>query len=314
MILYKDISELKHEVNTVLTIGTFDGIHLGHQEIIKKVVDISHKESLRNLIITFHPHPRKVINPESSIKLLTIPEEQSKILESLGVENHLIINFTKSFSETTSYQFIKDYIVEKIGVKKIVIGYDHHFGKSRQGNVEFLKSISNEFSFEVIEIPPFEIDSMVVSSSLIRNELQNGNIKVVNKMLGRNYSLCGEIISGDGRGRKLGYPTANIKIDEDKALPKLGIYAVFVFIDEVRYNGLLSIGKRPTFYNNGKIVSEVYIYNFDADIYGKFVKVELIEKIREEEKFNSVEELINQMNLDKENGIKIFNSLEKINN
>lgn len=314
MILYKDISELKHEVNTVLTTGTFDGIHLGHQEIIKKVVDISHNESLRNLIITFHPHPRKVINPESSIKLLTIPQEQSKILESLGVENHLIINFTKSFSETTSYQFIKDYIVEKIGVKKIVIGYDHHFGKSRQGNIEFLKSISKEFSFEVIEIPPFEFDSMVVSSSLIRNELQNGNIKIVNKMLGRNYSLCGEIISGDGRGRKLGYPTANIKIDEDKALPKLGIYAVFVFIDEVRYNGLLSIGKRPTFYNNGKIVSEVYIYNFDADIYGKFVKVELIEKIREEEKFNSVEELVNQMNLDKENGIKIFNSLEKINN
>ena len=310
MKVIKDISEIERNDETVLTIGTFDGVHKGHQEIIKKVVKISKEDSLRSLIITFYPHPRKVINPNSNISLLTTQEEQIDLLRQLGVDNLLKINFTKEFSEITSYQFIKEYIVKRIGVKKIVIGHDHHFGKSREGNVDFLKSVSTEFGFDVVEVPPFEMDSVLVSSSVIRKELQNGNILLVNKMLGRNYFFIGNVVNGDGRGRKLGYPTANIKLeDEDKALPMLGIYAVFIFIDGLKFNGLLSVGKRPTFYNDGKIIPEVYIYDFQDNIYGKKVKVEILERIRGEEKFNSPEELINQMNLDKQNGLKIFNKL-----
>ncbi len=310
MKVVKDISEIERNDETVLTIGTFDGVHKGHQEIIKKVVKISKEDSLRSLIITFYPHPRKVINPNSNISLLTTQEEQIDLLRQLGVDNLLKINFTKEFSEITSYQFIKEYIVKRIGVKKIVIGHDHHFGKSREGNVDFLKSVSTEFGFDVVEVTPFEMDSVLVSSSVIRKELQNGNIHLVNKMLGRNYFFIGNVVNGDGRGRKLGYPTANIKLeDEDKALPMLGIYAVFIFIDGLKFNGLLSVGKRPTFYNDGKIIPEVYIYDFNDNIYGKKVKVEILERIRGEEKFNSPEELINQMNLDKQNGLKIFNKL-----
>lgn len=315
MRVIKDFSEIDRDDKTVLTIGTFDGVHRGHQKIIKKVVEISKTESLRNLIITFYPHPRKVINPNSNINLLTTQEEQAEILNQLGVDNHLKINFTRSFSEITSYQFIKEYIVEKIGVKKIVIGHDHHFGKSREGNIDFLKSVSSEFGFEVIEVPPFEIDSVLVSSSMIRSELKNGNILLANRMLGRNYFFTGKVVNGDGRGRTLGYPTANIKLnDDDKLLPMLGIYAVFIFIDGKRYNGLLSIGKRPTFYTNGNIIPEVFIYDFQADIYGKEVRVEILEKIRGEEKFNSSEELIKQMDSDKQNGLKIFNKLNQLNN
>lgn len=315
MRVIKDFSEIERDDKTVLTIGTFDGVHKGHQEIIKKVVEISKAESSRNLIITFYPHPRKVINPNSNINLLTSQEEQGEILNQLGVDNLLKINFTKNFSQITSYQFIKEYIVEKIGVNKIVIGHDHHFGKSREGNIDFLKSVSTEFGFEVIEVPPIEIDSVLVSSSIIRNELKMGNIAFANKMLGRNYFFTGKVINGDGRGRTLGYPTANIKLDdEDKLLPMIGIYAVYVFIDGTRYNGLLSIGKRPTFYSDGNIIPEVYIYDFQSDIYGKNIRVEMLEKIRGEEKFNSSEELIKQMDSDKQNGLKIFNKLNQLNN
>jgi riboflavin kinase/FMN adenylyltransferase len=315
MNIFNNITEIKRDEATVLTIGTFDGVHLGHQEIIKKVIDISKKESLRNLVVTFYPHPRKVIYPDTSIQLLTTQVEQEEIFYHLKVDNLLRIRFTDSFSKITPLEFVKEYIVEKIGVRKIVIGYDHHFGKAREGNVNFLKSVSKEFGFDVIEINPLVVESTIVSSSLIRKELTNGNILFANKMLGRNYSFSGVVISGDGRGRNLGYPTANIKLDDDdKLLPKLGIYAVHVFIEQVKHNGLLSIGKRPTFYNNGNIVPEVYIYDFNDNIYGKRVRVDIIEKIREEEKFNSAEELVNQMNIDKQNGLKIFNKFKQLNN
>lgn len=310
MNLINNITDIIRDDKTVLTVGTFDGVHRGHQEIIKTVVEISKNEKLRSIVITFSPHPRKVINPDLEIKLLTTQSEQMDIISQLGVENYLRILFTKNFSELSSYQFIKEYLVEKIGVRKIVIGHDHHFGKAREGNVDFLKSISNQFNFDVVEIPPFKVNSALVSSSTIRRELQAGNIILANQMLGRNYSFSGIVINGDGRGRTLGYPTANIQLDyEDKLLPMTGIYAVFVFVDQIKHNGLLSIGKRPTFYDNGKIVPEVYIYDFQSDIYGKKVKIEILEKIRNEEKFSSSDELIKQMNLDKQNGLKIFNKL-----
>jgi riboflavin kinase/FMN adenylyltransferase len=315
MKIFRDINEIKFDKRTVLTLGTFDGIHLGHQQIIRKVVECSEEFHLRNIVITFHPHPRKVINPELQIKLLTTSEEQIEILEKLGVQNLFVINFTKEFSELTPDEFIKNYLVEKIGLSRIVIGYDHHFGKGRGGDVNFLIASGKQYGFEILQIPPFIIDNEPVSSTKIRNELESGNINKVNRMLGRTYSFSGVVVEGDKRGRKLGYPTANISLsDEDKLLPQLGIYAVLVNIDGTEHKGLLSIGKRPTFYDDGKVIPEVYIYDFNNDIYGKEIKINLVEKLRGEEKFNTAEELIRQMDIDKENGLKVLNQIKELTN
>ena len=315
MNIFRNIDEIKFDKQTVLTLGTFDGIHLGHQQIIKRVIECSEENKLRNLIITFHPHPRKVINPEMQLKLLTTNEEQINILEKLGVQNLFIINFTKEFSQLTPDEFIKNYLVDKIGLSRIVIGYDHHFGKGRGGDVEFLLAAGKKYDFEILQIQPFIIDDEPVSSTKIRAALEAGDINKVNKMLGRYYSFSGVVVEGDKRGRELGYPTANIKLsDEDKMLPQIGIYAVLVEIDGIEHKALLSIGKRPTFYNDGKVVPEVYIYDFNNDIYGKEIKVNLIQKLRGEEKFNSAEELIKQMNIDKENGLKVLNQIKELTN
>lgn len=315
MNIYRDINEILKDENSVLTLGTFDGVHLGHQEIIRRVVDCSKKENLRNFIITFHPHPRKVINPELKIKLLTTQDEQIKILEQLGVEHLLIINFTKEFSELAPEEFIENYLIRKVGLKKIVLGYDHHFGKARGGDVNLLKQFSQKFNFSIIQIEPYIIENEPVSSTKIRNSLENGEIEKANKMLGRIYSFSGLVIEGDKRGRKLGYPTANLQLtDPDKLLPQIGIYAVLAELDGKVYKALLSIGKRPTFYNNGDLVAEVYIYDFNSDIYGEKLKINLISKLRDEEKFNSSEELIKQMNIDKENGLKVLNNIIELTN
>lgn len=315
MNIFRNINEIKFDKKTVLTLGTFDGIHLGHLQIIKRVLECSEENKLRNLIITFHPHPRKVINPEMQLKLLTTNEEQVSILEKLGVQNLFIVNFTKEFSQLTPDEFIKNYLVDKIGLSRIVIGYDHHFGKGRGGDVEFLLASGKKYDFEVLQIDPFIFNNEPVSSTKIRTALEAGDVNKVNKMLGRYYSFSGVVVEGDKRGRELGYPTANIKLsDEDKMLPQIGIYAVLVEIDGTEHKALLSIGKRPTFYNDGKVVSEVYIYDFNNDIYGKEIKVSLIQKLRGEEKFNSAEELIRQMNIDKENGLKILNQIKELTN
>lgn len=315
MKIYYNIDDISKDDKTILTLGTFDGIHLGHQEIIRSVVDYSGKENLRNVVITFHPHPRKVINPELKIKLLTTQIEQIEILEKLGVDNLLIINFTKEFSELTPVEFIENYLIQKIGLSKIVIGYDHHFGKARGGDVNLLKQISRKYNFSIIQIDPFIIDDEPVSSTKIRNALEKGDIDKANKMLGRTYSFTGLVVQGDKRGRELGYPTANLQLDDnDKLLPQIGIYAVLVEIGGKIYKALLSIGKRPTFYDDGNLVAEVYIYDFNNDIYGENLKINLITKLRDEEKFNSAEELIKQMNIDKENGLKVLNNIIELTN
>ena len=201
-------------------------------------------------------------------------------------------------------------MINGIGLSKIVLGHDHYFGKGRTGNVELLKKIGAKENFSVTTVDAFYINDVVVSSTKIRNALNDGDLKKANILLGRNYSFSGTVIGGDKRGRGLGYPTANIKLSsQEKLLPAIGIYAVRVLLENEYHFGLLSIGKRPTFYNEGDLVTEVYLYNFNREIYGELVTIELVERLRGEEKFNSAEELINQMNKDKENGLKIFNEL-----
>lgn len=310
MQVFNSIKDLTKNKNTILTLGTFDGIHQGHLKIIDKLVSCSKEKGCRNVVITFYPHPRKVLGKDNSVKMLSTQEEKIKLLEKYGVENLLIIEFTKEFAALTAEKFIYDYLVDGIGLKEIVLGHDHHFGKGREGNAEVLYRIGKNENFIVTQTDAVVIDGEIVSSTKIRNALIDGQIIKANKLLGRNYEFSGVVVGGDKRGRKLGYPTANIKLSSaEKLLPAVGIYAVKIFLDGKLHNGLLSIGKRPTFYNDGEIVTEVYIYDFDNEIYGEKVTVELIERLRGEEKFNSADELINQMNKDKENGLKIFNKL-----
>lgn len=310
MQVFDSIKDLTKNKNTILTLGTFDGIHPGHLKIIDKLVSCSKEKGCRNVVITFHPHPRTVLSSGNDVKMLTTQEERKILLKENGVENFLTINFTKEFASLTAEQFIYDYLINGIGLTEIVLGHDHHFGKGRGGNVDLLKQIGEKENFSVTTVDAFYINGEVVSSTKIRNAISEGNLKKVNTLLGRNYSFSGTVVGGDKRGRELGYPTANIKISsQDKLLPAIGIYAVKVLLRNEQHIGLLSIGKRPTFYNAGELVTEVYIYNFNREIYGEVVTIELVDRLRGEEKFNSAEDLINQMNKDKENGLKIFNKL-----
>jgi riboflavin kinase/FMN adenylyltransferase len=306
MRIFNDLSTLPKAENTILTLGIFDGVHLGHRKIIEKLKKKAAVSICRNLVITFSPHPRNVISGKRDLKLLTTIEEKIKLLEEIGVENLLIINFTKEFSQLSSEKFFNDYIIERIGIKEIVVGYDHHFGKGRSGDINTLRKMGMQFGFDVTSVEPFKIDNEAVNSTKIRKALAEGNIKVANSFLGREYSFSGTVVEGDKRGRELGFPTANILLDEEKLLPMMGIYAVEFLFDDEKHKGLLSIGIRPTFYDSGKIVVEVYLYDFNRDIYNKKITVRIIDWVRGEEKFSSAEALVEQMQKDKIKGLEIF--------
>ena len=314
MNIFHDISEIHKDENTFLTLGTFDGIHLGHQKIIDNLIRKTRSAGGRNFLITFDPHPRNVISKTSDFRILSTPAEKAVVLKKLGIMNLLVINFTKEFSQLSAEEFFKDYIIDRIGIKDVIIGYDHHFGKGRGGDESTLRDMGRQYGFEVETVDAFRLEGEIISSTKIRKALINGEIRTVNSYLGRNYEFSGSVIAGDKRGRELGFPTANIKLDNEfKLLPALGIYLVEFFVNNIHRYGLLSIGKRPTFYNSGKIVPEVYIYDFDDEIYGESVKVSVIERLRGEEKFSSADELVKQMKIDKMNGIEIIRNLEPVN-
>lgn len=308
--VFRKLSDIKFDKNTVLTLGTFDGIHLGHHQIISAMVKKAKQNNMRSFVLTFEPHPRKVLSKDNKVYLLSSLEDKIEILNKLGIENLLVIDFTKEFSQQSAEQFIIDYLVNGIGLSEIVIGYDHHFGKGRGGNADTLISIGDEHGFKTSVIQSYYLEDKVVSSTKIRDALSEGDVLSAAKMLGRYYRFSGTVVGGDKRGRALGYPTANIDLDvEEKLLPLIGIYAVRVTLHNQVYNGLLSIGRRPTFYEDGAVVSEVYIYNFDKQIYGERISIDLVDRLRGEEKFNSTDELVAQMDKDKEKGIMVLNAL-----
>ncbi len=314
MNIYHDISDINKDENTFITLGTFDGIHLGHQKIIDRLISKTRSANGRSFLITFHPHPRNVISQNTDFKILSTPSEKAAVLEKLGIMNLLVINFTKEFSQQTAEEFFKNYIIDKIGIKDIIIGYDHHFGKGRGGDESTLREMGSQYGFGVETVDAFRLNDEIVSSTKIRKALTDGDIKTASTYLDRRYEFSGLVVEGDKRGRELGFPTANIKTaDEHKLLPAIGIYLVEFFVRDEKHYGLLSIGKRPTFYNSGKIIPEVYIYNFDDEIYGEKVKVSILERLRGEEKFSSADELVVQMQIDKKNGMKIIRSLEPAN-
>jgi riboflavin kinase/FMN adenylyltransferase len=309
----KAVSEYKQIKPSVVTIGTFDGVHIGHQKIIKRIVEIAKKKDLQALVLTFFPHPRMVVQNDSTIKLINTIDEKAKQLESMGV-NHLVIKkFTKSFSRLSALEYVRDVLVNKLKVKHIIVGYDHHFGRNRTANIEDLKEYGDFYGFKVTEIMPQEVDDVAVSSTKIRNALFKGDVKTANKFLGYNFSLTGKVEKGRGIGSTIDFPTANIIIEESyKLIPHSGVYLVKAIIKGVNVFGMMNIGNNPTVSDDIKTNIEVHFFDFSNDIYGEVIKVELLDYLRNEIKFPSVLALKGQLKKDEINAKHLIDLIFKI--
>lgn len=308
--VFRDISEIIKDENTAVTIGTFDGLHIGHQNILNVLNNKAKQNNCRTFVVTFEPHPRLVLSKENGIKILTPINEKIKVFENSGVENLLIVNFTKEFSRQTSVEFIENLIIDKIGAKEIVIGYDHKFGKDRGGDESTFRRLADKHNFELTVVSAKTINDEIVSSTKIRHALINGDLDKVNSYLNRNYFIFGKVVKGAGRGKTLGFPTANIQLfDEKKLIPKTGVYAVRCLIAGKTVFGVMNIGVRPTFENLDEPVIEVHLFDFNKDIYGESIELELLKRIRDEKKYSSKEELVNQIEKDKKHAVEIINKL-----
>jgi len=286
----------------VVTIGTFDGVHLGHQKVILRLQEFAKQHEGETVIFTFHTHPRLVTSPnETNLRLLTTLNEKIKLFEKYGIDHLIIYPFDKSFSELSYSEFVEKILVEKIGTHCLVVGYDHKFGKNREGGFDYLKNCAEKHKFEIERLDALLIDEDSVSSTKIRDALQNGEIEKANHYLGYRFMLHGTVVNGKQLGRKLGFPTANIEAsDKHKIIPGYGVYAVKVELNTHVYNGMLNIGTRPTFNNNADNRSiEVNIFDFEGDIYGSEITLKFVGKIRDEQKFENIEMLVNQLEKDK---------------
>lgn len=296
------LDDVKRNLKTVLTVGTFDGVHAGHKVLVNRVIELAKKEDARSIIVTFDPHPRDIINPgQAGIKLLSSLDERSELLADLGVDEMVVIPFDRDFSLLTSEEFVRDIIWKKIGVSSFVIGYDHQFGRNREGTIETVEELGKELGFNTHVVSKQEVGDKTVSSTAIRNALhEDGDMELAASLLEKYYILNGTVVHGDKRGKKIGFPTANIKPqNEKKVIPKKGVYAVWVRYEESYYKGMMNIGERPTF-NGDAITLEVHILDFNTEIYGKDVQLQFVKRIRDEKQFNGLEELKNQLNKDKE--------------
>lgn len=310
MKVYRSLSEFTRLEKAIVTTGTFDGVHYGHQKIINRLHELAKQYDGESVIITFFPHPRLVLFPEDNdLKLINTLDEKIELLEKSGIDHLLIIPFTKEFSRLSSLEFIQQILVDKIGTKKLVIGYDHHFGKNREGSFEHLKHYSTEYGFDVEEIPEQDINDVAVSSTKIRNAILEGNVTVANNYLGYKFNLRGIVKKGDQIGRTLGFPTANISLAESyKIIPADGIYAVNVFLNNQKLQGMLYIGDRPTVNGKSKVI-EVNIFDFSSDVYDQELKVEFLHYIRGDKHFNSLDELKIALAKDEADVRKILNTL-----
>lgn len=296
------------EKSSIVTIGTFDGVHIGHKEIIKNLIENAHRKNDKSVILTFFPHPRMVIQKGSKIKLLTTLEEKVALLEKSGLDYLIVQPFNKEFSRLTALEFVRDILVGQLKIKKLVIGYDHHFGRNREGNFEQLKEYGTVYGFNVEEIPAQDIENVAVSSTKIRRALSEGKIERANAFLGYEFMLSGKIIHGKGLGKKWNYPTINVNVEEPyKLIPKPGVYIVKTIIKDKKVFGIMNIGHRPTV--NGKHQTiEVHLLDFDADLYGKTIQIHLAYRLRDEQKFDSVEALFVQIKEDEQQARALIQS------
>lgn len=303
MEIIHSISNFSSKNASYVTIGTFDGIHIGHQKILKDLISSAKDNNRKSVLLTFFPHPRMVLQQNVSIELLNTIEEKSQLLEEMGLDYLIIHPFNKEFSRLTALDFVRDVLVNQLNTSKLIIGYDHHFGKNREGNIDQLREYSHLFDFKVEEIPAQDIDDVSVSSTKIRNALHSGHLKTANNYLGYHYMIHGTVVNGKKLGGKIGFPTANIDVAEDyKLIPKTGVYVIHSTIDGRNYKGMMNIGYRPTVDGNHQTI-EAHFFDFDGDLYGKFIKIEFLYFLREEQKFDSVEKLVLQLNKDKQNAL-----------
>ena len=307
MKIYRSIEDYNEDKRSVVTIGTFDGIHLGHQEILSRLIKSSKNKDLNSVVLTFFPHPRIILNKYNEVKMIDTLDEKIIHLNEIGIDSLIIHPFDRNFSLLSANQFIKDFLVDKLKIKHIIIGYDHRFGKGREASVTDLKNYANDYDFTVEEIKAQEIEKITVSSTKIRNSINQGDIKTTEKYLGRYFNLTGKVVKGDGLGKKINYPTANIFIEETyKIIPKDGVYLVETIIKDELFNGMMNIGHRPTIGKNVKSI-EVHLFNFNEDIYGQVISIKMISKIRDEKKFSSIQALKEQLVKDENYCLKLIN-------
>ena len=309
----KTAADYKRIKNSVVTIGTFDGVHVGHQKIINRLVHIAETNKLQALVLTFFPHPRMVVQKDSSIKLINTIDEKAAQLQQLGVDHLVLKEFTKTFSRLSALEYVRDVLVNKLKVKHIIVGYDHHFGRNRTATIEDLIEFGKFYGFEVTQIDAQEVGDVAVSSTKIRAALREGNMRVANDFLGYNFMLTGTVVKGKGLGANLSFPTANIFIEEPyKLIPKQGVYLVHSKIENQLVYGMMNIGKNPTVSQDNKTHIEVHFFNLDANLYTKTLKIELLEHLRSEIKFPNIEALKVQLEKDKALAQKRIDLLLKI--
>ena len=307
MKIYRSIEDYDEDKRSAVTIGTFDGIHLGHQEILSRLIESSKNKDLNSVVLTFFPHPRIILNKYNEVKMIDTLDEKIIHLNEIGIDSLIIHPFDRNFSLLSANQFIKDFLVDKLKIKHIIIGYDHRFGKGREASVTDLKNYANDYDFTVEEIKAQEIEKITVSSTKIRNSINQGDIKTTEKYLGRYFNLTGKVVKGDGLGKKINYPTANIFIEETyKIIPKDGVYLVETIIKDKLFKGMMNIGHRPTIGTNVKSI-EVHLFNFNEDIYGQVISIKMISKIRDEKKFSSIQALKEQLVKDENYCLKLIN-------
>jgi riboflavin kinase/FMN adenylyltransferase len=307
--VYRDFEEVGDIPNAVLTIGTFDGVHLGHQKIIERLKSEAKKINGETVLFTFFPHPRMVINPTNhGLKLIQTEAEKIENLERLGLDHLIIFPFTKAFSNLSADDFVKEYLIEKLHVKTIVVGYDHQFGKNREGTLKHLQKLSENLPFEVIEIPAHEVDEINVSSTKIRKAIEIGDVQTANNYLNEPFEISGKVVQGNQIGRTIGFPTANIEVNDAlKIVPAIGVYAVeIVLADQRKLEGMMNIGIRPTVTDSEEIKIEVFIFDFSEVIYDQRIKVYLLQRIRGEHRFQSLEVLRAQLQEDEKTVRSIF--------
>jgi len=309
--LFHSINDFRSTKKTILTLGTFDGVHIGHKKILERITQNTENGKYESLVLTFFPHPRMVLQEKSEIKLLNTISEKIKLLEQTGIENLIIHPFDETFSRLTAEEFVHSILVDQFHIQKIIIGHDHRFGRNRTANIDDLIAFGKEYGFEVEQISAQEIQDVSVSSTKIRKALNEGNMNLANDYLGYNFFLTGEVVKGKQLGRTIGFPTANIQIKEDyKLIPKNGVYVVKAIINQKEVFGMMNIGFNPTV-NGQKQTIEVHLFDFDADIYGEKIEVYLLHYLREEQKFGSVDLLKEQLNLDKQTALNFASQLKK---
>ena len=299
MKIFHSIDSFQSAKKTIITIGTFDGVHIGHQKIVKKLLENAKNRNVESAILTFFPHPRMVLQDQTEMRLLNTIEERTKLLEKNGVDNLIIHPFDKAFSRLTAEEFVKDILVNQLNIEKIVIGYDHRFGRNRTANIDDLIEFGEKYNFEVEQISAQEIQEASVSSTKIRTALEEGNIALANQYLGYSYFLTGIVKEGKKLGRTIGFPTANLKIEENyKLIPKQGVYIIESNLNSKKVYGMMNIGTNPTF-DEGLLSIEIHFLDFDADLYDQKIQISLLKYLRAEQKFASVALLKTQLNIDK---------------